>query len=292
MNAALKTLSAALARGGQHLGDIVFWSLGAASINRLDLESRWEQTGLPITLLPEPPTLEKAFKLAVRETHAGLTERLIRPLIDDEAHVVFAVVHEARHNEVLVYTQEARIELNLLHGDIVSDVPAHDLVVAVKARFAALRDAHAPDDIRRTITRTLQRLSAVLLRDSGAIWYVPAPHAAALRQLQGCIEGIGHSKLYLLPVHDTADGSRTLGDAATKSLEAELTDLKSEVEAFVAQPPERTSTLVRRFDAFDDLRARAELYRSVLSVQVKDLDTTLDQLESSIETLLNAKQAA
>jgi len=29
----------------------------------------------------------------------------------------------------------------------------------------------------------------------------------------------------------------------------------------VAQPPERPSTLARRFDAFDQLRARAALYR-------------------------------
>lgn len=292
MNAALKKITSALSKGGAHLGDICFWMLSDATINRSDLESKWKNTGLPAELLPEPPTIEKAFKLAVREAQIGLSDRLIRPVIDDEAHVVFAVVHEAKHGEVLVYTQEAKIELDLLTGTVNSDHPAHDLVAAVQARFAALRDTHAPDDIRRTITRTLQHLSAVLLRDSGAIWYVPAPNAAALRQLQACIEGIGHSKLYLLPVHDTADGSRTLGDAATKSVETELEELKKEVASFVAQPPERTSTLVRRFDAFDALRGRAQLYRDVLQVQVKDLDTTLDQLASSIETLLNAKHAA
>lgn len=292
MNAALKKITATLAKGGAHLGDIVFWALSDATITRTDLESKWKQTGLPTALLPEPVTLERSFKLAVREAQVGLGERLIRPLIDDEAHVVFAVVHEAKHADMLVYTQEAKIELDLLHGVVNSDHPAHELVVAVKARFAVLRDTHSPDDIRRTITRTLQHLSAVLLRDSGAIWYVPAPNAAALRHLQACIEGIGHSKLYLLPVHDTADGSRTLGDAATKSIETELEELKKEVASFVAQPPERTSTLVRRFDAFDGLRARAELYRSVLSVQVNDLDASLNQLAASIETLLNAKQAA
>lgn len=293
MNAALKKITAALSKGGAHLGDIVFWSLESASISHTDLESKWKATGLPMNLMPEAPTLEKAFKLAVREAQVGLGERLIRPLVDDEAHVVFAVVHEAKHADMLVYTQEAKIDLDLLHGTVSSDQPTHELVLAVQARFAALRDVHQSDDIRRTITRTLQHhFSAVLLRDSGAIWFVPSPHAAVLRQLQECIEGIGHSKLYLLPVHDTADGSRTLGDAAQKSVEAELEELKKEVASFIAQPPERTSTLVRRFDAFDALRGRAQLYRDVLQVQVKDLDSTLNQLASSIETLLNAKQAA
>lgn len=293
MNAALKNLTAALSKGGQHLGDVTFWTLVDATVSRADLESKWAQAGLPAQLLPEPPTVAKAFKLAVRETQVGLADRLIRPVIDDEAQVVFAVVHEAKYPDgTLVYTQQCKLGLDLLTGTMSTDAPAHDLVVAINARFSAHRDTHTPDDIRRTVTRTLQSLSACLLRDSGAIWWVPSPNAKTLRQLQSCIESIGHSKLYLLPVHDTGDASRTLGDAATKSLETDLAELKAEVESFLAQPPERTSTLVRRFDAFDALRGRAQLYRDVLNVQVKDLDSTLTTLGESIEKLLNAKHAA
>jgi hypothetical protein len=96
----------------------------------------------------------------------------------------------------------------------------------------------------------------------------------------------------LIPVHDSADAHRTLGDAAQKSIETELLDLKQEVERFLAQPPERTSTLMRRFDAFDALRARAQLYRDALNVTVKDLDSTLTQLGASIEKLLSQKKVA
>lgn len=293
MNAALQNLTAVLSKSGQHLGDITFWMLAAASITRADLESKWKAAQLPMELLPEAPTVVKSFKLAVRETQTGLTDRLIRAAVEDEAKVVFAVVHEARHADgTLVYTQEAKVGLDLLTGTVNTDAPTHDLVAAIQTRFTALKNTHTADDVRRTITKTLQSFSAVLLRDSGAIWYVPAPNAEKLRRLQGCIESIGHSKLYLLPVHDGPDASRTLGDAATKSLESDLEELKAEVESFLASPPDRASTLVRRFDAFDALRGRAQLYRDVLNVQVKDLDSTLNQLGESIETLLNAKHAA
>ena len=244
-------------------------------------------------MLPEPPTVEKAFKLAVRETQVGLGDRLIRPVIDNEASVVFAVVHEQKHDDgTLSYTQEAKAMLDLLTGTVSSDNAAHDLVVAIQARFTALRDTHTADDVRRTITRTLASFASILLRENGGVWWVPAPHAKALRQLQATIESIGSSRFYLLPVHDSNDAARTLGDAASKSLETELAELKTEVEAFVAHPPDRPSTLVRRFDAFDALKARAQLYRDILKVQVQDLDSTLNQLASSIETLLNQKQAA
>jgi hypothetical protein len=293
MNAALNQLVGVLASGGTHLGDLCFWSLADASIVRSDLESKWKSSGLPRQLLPEPPTVEKAFKLAVRETQVGLADRLIRSVTDDEASVVFAVVHERKHDAgTLSYTQEAKVVLDLLTGSVSSDLPAHDLVAAIASRFSELKDTHTSDDVRRTITRTLGSFAAVLLRENGGVWWVPSPHAQALRKLQATIESIGSSHFYLLPVHDTADAARTLGDAASRSLEAELAELKAEVETFVAYPPERATTLVRRFDAFDALKSRAQLYRDILQVQVKDLDSTLLQLASSVERLLKGKQVA
>ena len=291
--AQLQSLINVLATGGTHLGDLCWWSLADASIDRQSLESKWKNTGLPMSLLPEPPTIEKAFKLAVRETQVGLVDRLLRLAVDDEASVVFAVVHEQKHDDgTLTYTQEAKVGLEMLTGTLNTNAPTHDLVVAINSRFSVLRDTHTADDVRRTITRTLQSFSAVLLRENGGVWWVPSPHAEPLRMLQTAIESIGASRFYLLPVHDSSDAHRTLGDAASRSLEADLAELKAEVESFVAQPPERTSTLVRRFDAFDALRGRAQLYRDILQVQVKDLDSTLTQLASSIEMLLSSKTAA
>ena len=57
-------------------------------------------------------------------------------------------------------------------------------------------------------------------------------------------------------------------------------------------PPERASTLVRRFDAFEALRSRARLYRDVLSVQVQNLDQHLDQLALTVEQMLEHRQKA
>lgn len=159
----IDSIIAALHSSGRHLGDMIFWQLADASVDRATFEAPWAAAGLAAELLPEPPTPEKALKVAAREAAVGQQSRLIRVAVENEEHITFAVVLEA---------------------------------------------------------------------------------------------------------------------------------LKNEVQAFVAQPPERPSTLARRFDAFDQLRARAALYRDILSVQVKDLDRTLDGLTASIESLLNAKQAA
>src|SRR5688572_7401679 len=115
MNAALKQIIDVLSTGGTHLGDLCWWSLSDATIDRTALESKWKNAGLSTELLPEPPTTEKAFKLAVRETQVGLVDRLIRIAIDDESTVVFAIVHEQKHDDgTLTYTQEAKVGLDLM----------------------------------------------------------------------------------------------------------------------------------------------------------------------------------
>lgn len=289
----LDKITSVLATGGQHLGDIVYWTLTEARIDRSSLENIWCGARLAPEFLPDPPTAEKALKAAVREASVGQPDRLIRLGKEDEAEIVFAVVRETRHEDGSVtYQQETRVTLDRKAETVSGDVPGHDLAGVITTQFAELRETHTPDDIRRAMMKTLDACAAVTLRDHGGVYWVPAPYANLVRRLQAAIEKIGSSKLYILPVHASADATRTLGDAATLAIEDELAQLKAEVEGFIATPPYRPSTLVRRLDAFEELKTRAALYRDVLQVQVADLDATLDGLASSVETLLNEKQAA
>ena len=279
-----------LSTGGEHLGDLVFWSLSEARIDRVQLESIWSQAQLDPGLLPDAPSAEKAIKLAVRESATGHPDRLIRLGKECDAEIIYNVVREQRHGDgSLDYSTEARITLDREREVFSSDRPGHDLVEAVHLRFDTYRSSHHPDDVRRTIVKTLGSLAAVTLRDGGGVYYVPSPHADKVRRLQSAVEKIGSSRVYLLPVHKSAESSSALGEIARGSIEEELASLKSEIASFVETPPSRASTLVHRFDAFEALRARAKMYRSVLAVEVADLDTTLNKLSNTVEQLLAEK---
>jgi hypothetical protein len=289
----LETVKSVLRKGDKHLGDLIWWTLADARVDRSTLETIWNSARLAPEFLPDPPTAEKALKAAVREAAVGQPDRLIRLGKEDETEIVFAVVRETKLEDGSVrYQQETRVILNRDVEIISSDVPGHDLAGVIIARFGELRTTHTPDDIRRATMKVLGSCAAVTLRDHGGVYWVPAHYADTARRLQGAIEKIGSSRVYLLPVHASADANKTLGEAAVAALTAELDALRTEVEAFKNSPPERQSTLVRRLDAFEELRGRAELYKSVLSVTVADLDSTLASLTASVEALLNAKQAA
>jgi hypothetical protein len=291
---ALETIRDTLAReGGRHLGDLVWWALADARVDRSTLATVWARAQLAPEHLPDPPTVEKALKTAVREAAVGQPDRLVRLGKEDEAELVFAIVRETRHGDGSVtYQQETRVILDRQAETVSSDAPTHDLAGVIAARFSQLKATHTSDDVRRAMLKVLDSCAAVTLREHGGVYWVPSPYAETVRRLQGAIEKIGSSRVYLLPVHSSADASRTLGDAAAQAITDELAAMKAEVEQFLSAPPDRPSTLVRRLDAFDALRARAELYKSVLSVTVADLDQTLVSLSASVESLLNQKAAA
>lgn len=286
-------LTSVLSRGGQHLGDLTWWTLAEARIDRSTLEKIWADAQLAPEHLPDPPTTEKALKAAVREAAVGQPDRLIRLGKENETEIVFAIVRETKHADGSVtYQQETRIILDRNAETVSSDIAGHDLAGVITTRFAELRATHTPDDVRRAMMKTLDACAAITLRDHGGVYWVPAPYAETIRRLRGAIEKIGSSRVYLLPVQASADANRTLGDAAKVAIEDELAVLKAEVESFLASPPDRPSTLVRRLDAFEALKVRAALYRDVLQVHVQDLDKTLADLTGTIETLLNEKAAA
>lgn len=281
------------APGGDHLGDIIFWTLADARIDRVRLERVWTDASLDAALLPEAPTAEKALKLAVRDAQVGQADRLIRLGKEDQQEIVFAVIRECRHEDgSLSYTQEARLQLDRAREVLTTDAPGHDLATAITTSFDTLRGTHTPDDVRRSIVKALRSFAAVTLRDRGGVYWVPAPFAPAARRLQAAIEQIGTSRVYLLPVHRSEDATRALGEIARGAIEEELAALAGEIEQFLAAPPDRESTLVRRLDSFEALRARVRLYRDILHVQVTDLDGQLDRLAASVTGLLDAKQAA
>jgi hypothetical protein len=276
---------------GAHVGDILWWTLADARITRSQLEAIWSGAGLATGFLPEPPTPEKALKTAVRECQVGHRDHLVRLGKEDDRELVFAILLETRDGAGNVQTQQkARIRLDRTAPTRLDcDHPGHDLVAAIAAAYDRLLTTHTSDDIRRALVKTLTSCAAVTLRDFGGVYFVPAPYADTLRRLQAAVAAIGASRLDIVPIHASPEARAALGDAARAAVEDDLVALRAEIERFLAEPPDRASTLMRRLQVFEELRSKARLYHSVLSVQVQDLEASLDELTLSVEGLLQSR---
>ena len=174
----LDKLTTVLNKGGQHLGDLIWWTLAEARIDRSTLENIWTGAQLAPEYLPDPPTAEKALKSAVREAAVGQPDRLIRLGKEDEAEIVFAVVRETKHTDGSIsYQQETRVILDRKVESVSSDIVGHDLAGVIATRFGELRSTHTADDVRRAMMKALDGCAAVTLRDHGGVYWVPAPYA-------------------------------------------------------------------------------------------------------------------
>ncbi len=273
---------------GEHLGDIVWWTLSDAKLQRTSLETIWSNAGLPMELLPDRPTAEKALRLAVREAQVGQTDHLIRLARDSGDELIYGIVRETKlESGHLLLAQEARVVLNRAAEALTSDMDEHELVKAVRESFLANRYMHTADELRRLLVRTLTKaFAAITLRDGGGVYWVPRAFAAELRRLEQAVGQFGESELNILPVHHSTEGSQTLGKVARGSLEQELAELRKEMEEFAAEPPGRASTLERRLEVFEEVRGRAQLYRDILKVQVDDLEAQLDGMGQRVREML------
>lgn len=290
---ALKMIKSALSKGNEHLGDLIWWSLSDARVDRETLVAIWSDAGLPADLLPEPPSADKAFKAAIKEAQVGQPGRLLRLAVETETEIVFGVVREDRLGDgKLAYSQEARVTLERDRERVTTDTSGHDLASDVIRRFGLLKSTHVPDDVRRTLVRALETFAAMSLRPSGGVYWCPAPFAAQVRQLQVAIQRIGQSTVSVLPVHRSTEAEKTLGQVARDSIEVELAALRAEIDSFVLAPPERTGTLERRLEVFDQLRSRARMYRDVLRIEVDTLDQQLGQLTATVTQLIASKSRA
>lgn len=292
MNSQLDLIRHQTNRGGEPLGDLLWWELVNATVTRPTLQNLWVQSALPSELLPEPPSPEKTFKTAAKEAQVGHPDRLLRLAKEDDQEIVFGLVNEKRDGSGgLTYDQEARITLHRGNQYVTSDAPTNPMVRRFFERFEDLRNVHTTDDIRRTITKTLDSFAAVTLRQNGGVYWVPASFADGLRRLQGVVEKLGQSRMHLVPITRSKEGQAALAQAAKASIEDELNALQTEVQEFLACPPERASTLIRRLNTYQDLRSRANLYQTVLSAQVNGLSESLAQMEQQVSGLLESKRA-
>lgn len=274
------------------LGDIVFWRLERARIERNRLLALWQSAQLNPGLVPDANTPEKALRTAVDECQVGLKAKGIQLVAarTGKDKLIFTVQQQHTDSQGdVTFKQEAKVTLDRASSLITADKPTHTQIQAILQAQQELLISHTTDDVRKAITNALHSFSCAALRDGGGVYWVPEPSADPLYRLADMVPHLGHSRMYLIPVYENEKTSEALTEVAQGSLEDELRKLQKEIADFVTAPPERVSTLEKRFDSFKELRARAELYKLVLGTTVQGLEENIQQMSDTLSQLIAQK---
>jgi DNA-directed RNA polymerase beta subunit len=292
----LDTVKKSLARGTELLGHMMWWTLDECTTTISDFTKVWKDAGLDEKWLPEGAGPARALRAAGKAVTKEGTGFIFRPAAETPSHVILAICREDKDGKGNnSYTQEAQVAVDGA-GTFSTDNVNHKMVAMIHAEFNRLWGVYVAQDITRAITNALGANAAVLLRKTGGVYYVPNTGTDAPARLQAAIQKVGRSEATVIPVFSDAAGTaqQQIGSAAKGSIEAELQDLAAEMDQFIEgvlndQPsPTIEHVMNRRLQTFDELRAKAVLFRDILAVEVKDLNEKLDILEEQARTIIGA----
>lgn len=286
--------------GPEYTGSIIWWALSDALIPEVALRAKWMAEGLPDALLPGARSPHRNLSDAVRAALIGRDEFVVGWIqsagpFGDTSRVAILRRSIDPVNETVTDVQECLLTLTtttVTSTDGTKERQAtthvstpHPMAEKILAEWKRLQGSFTASEIRRAITSLMRHLAAVSLRDSGGVYFVPAPHTETALALARVVNSIGNSSFDILPVHHTEIGDAALARAAARSVSDEIADLQKEVAEFVAEAP-RAGVLQRRLQAYDDLRNRVRLYKDLLGLEAADLDASIGKLESAVDVLL------
>jgi hypothetical protein len=206
----------------------------------------------------------------------------------------------AERIEVALVKEQADVTQVRLDYDIVSHITFDKAkeTIAVKnandvtdeiLRLDQLHHSHGSDDLRAMLVM-LMRAAGVSIRDGGGVYLVGPPYVTTLSAMSAVIEGIGHNRVYSLPIADVGDARQTLTAVAKETLDDEIRALEAELDAFAESTAEtREGTLARRLTKFDELRSRVALFSSCLSFKADGLVEKIGGLQEDLRDKLNGR---
>jgi len=267
------------------------WTKDAASVR-----DAFQRTGLdPDVLLPTPPDYGTAFSrsiLAIRGQIQGRGYTLLAAGNGPNGESRYSVVAVQR-NGVVETEDRATVQcprdgtapfVERTTGDMDADDIAAWIVRASHERF----ETYTSDDVRQSIVRTMDHYAAVPVRNAQPFvtYWIPQAGAMALAHLSSTLESLGWGEIQAFQGAMTPANITFAAKAVNNTLESQLTEFAAEADKFStsesSRPGHTARAIERRIQDAKDIKAKAELYRTILGAAVESVEDRIKAVEASL----------
>jgi len=210
---------------------------------------------------------------------------LCRPIKRDKKEVVYGIVKEKKDEiaETLDHDHEATFAWRATHPHQIFG--NHEVSVAINDEYQSLRDKIHGDDWTRTVVKYLVNgCSAQNIREEGIVYWVPPQMIKKVGRLNDFLTKFG-VRVTCCEI-ESADVPM-VQEVVQSNLDEELEKFEEEVNKFDGK--QRSTVYTIRLQRYEELRKRANLYKSALGVAVDRISTSLDELESKVTTMLDLR---
>jgi len=256
-------------------GAVTWWRL-QGDVDYATLERVWVEAGFAVEDLPSPTSDSVALRRALERYRDSKT--LVRPHPTGGFSVVDELYDE--ESEELDYTTRFTAWIDYEAQSLLFDREVDDEIAdAIVAAFEEQRGRLSASDLSSWMVRRARALSAVALRDTGGIYFIPEPTAPTWSAFADVVAQVSASRVYELPALKTE-----------RAVEALL-------EAVIAEAAEETRKLEEALDAADEHTARGlkgkasrckaiadklRLYEDLLGVRMPNISERVTELDARI----------
>lgn len=281
---------------GRHLGDLCGWSI-PGSRSKAEVDSLAEACGIDDDLAFPKLTPNSCYRKAIQQvfnTGKKDTGRPMAVVVEDSAErivhsIVMSSVVDDANDTVSAKDAKFRTEFKVgfdktayngsatAEGCLVLENSTHPLAEQLKDTYLELAEKYLSYDIRVAFQAAFRIWDACPVLPHGGLWYIPSSRADKVRAWDRFMRGLGLVTA-VIPTFDTAETIESLRQATRNGLESQLEDTLALLDLYAKEgiSTVRTSTLEKRAEEFDALRARAELYQAILGTTVDDLKARVD----------------
>jgi hypothetical protein len=305
MNAINKQVGHALETSGEAIGAITFWSLRGANARRDELRASLEELGLS---MPKDPKPQVRIRYALESARRRNDTTIVFDKVSDTKSEIVYALSERGVNEVekkAAYEHRTRISLDKISGALLLEDELDPVLCAVRDRYNELAIFASVYELGLYLTVALQGrtrdvgLGGVNLRGgTGGVYFVPRANMERLRCLAEIMDRAAHfgaMTVWPVPAGDRAHAQAH--QAVRMDLAEQLRETKLSVTALLEELNEEPAggwdpegkRFVARAAAFQQIRARAELYADLLGDVREDLLGQVAELQTAIETRIQAK---
>lgn len=258
-------------------GAVIWWRLGGDT-NLAALTASLATAGDPAKP-PKAPSPAAALRRAV-------SEQAHKHLLARQVDGGWALVSEQVQGDALSYKTEAIAKLDA-NGEC-------EVTAAALLRTDVIRDFQTylgtliSYDVSSWLIRVAESLNAVSLRDTGGIYFLPAPAVAAWRKVAGALKAVTPgASLFEVPALKSDEAVAAILDAVAREAEAEADKIAAEVAA----DETGARALATRKARLDAVLGKLTSYEDLLGANLETIKKRVHDVEASVSLAILAAEA-
>jgi hypothetical protein len=260
-------------------GAVIYWSL-AEDTSAVALDAGLRGLGLD-TFTAEKNTPKGAVKIAVRKTYGGKSTQITE--VNGKYSVSYPVAVKTNGVDDIDYVKAFTVEHSTDGASLIFRSPTTGMVVQpngyhnAQSVFNHEMGLCASHKVLRCLTRVLDHLNGVTLRDRGGLYWLPQDKMATFNSVAQVIQNAGSNTVYTLTTAHDTESVRAICDALTNEVNSELDTINKNI----MDPEKKKRAKKTNQTRAVNLRAQVAEYESILGTALDSLKDRCDEADTA-----------